>query len=234
MNIAIKTLVLGATLAGGIAVQGETKLHSKTIVVESPSSLPQLARKDGTAMYLHDTSDGRTFLYIESKSGEDLSVLDVTDPTAIKAVAHVPVPASGPFDFVQDLNDSAVLVRYQDRSGYAILNLRKYDRPVFSGSPQLTNAGAAETLGTTGLLLSSAKDTMPEPSHDSRSYDVVDTSNPSEPVVLATVAGVKQRLSRPDTGTIFLLSEDGVTVVRLLQVEERHVIDLLQNTASLR
>jgi hypothetical protein len=237
MNIAIKTLIFGGILAGGSSMPGAMKAHSKTIVVESPSAFPQLAQRDGAAIYLHDASDGRTLLYIESKNGDDLTVLDVTDPRDIKRIARVPVAASGPFDFVQNLNASAVLVHYHNHPGYAVLDLRKYKRPLFSESPQLANAGGAEVLGTTGLLLSSdsiTKDALPEPSHVSRSYNVVDTSRPSKQVLLATVAGVKQQVKRPDTGTIFLLSEDGVTVVRLLQIEERHVIDVLQNTEQER
>jgi hypothetical protein len=55
--------------------------HSKTIVVESPETHPILAEANPEAMYLHDTNDGRTLLYIEAENGRKLISLDVTDPS---------------------------------------------------------------------------------------------------------------------------------------------------------
>ncbi|HEY3617799.1 MAG TPA: hypothetical protein VGK96_13395, partial [Candidatus Sulfotelmatobacter sp.] len=58
-------------------------------------------------------------------------------------------------------------------------------------------------------------------------YAVWDNSKASHPNLLATIPGVTQRLSNEDTGTLFLLSQNGITVVRRLRVEEDHKIDVI-------
>jgi hypothetical protein len=45
------------------------------------------------------------------------------------------------------------------------------------------------------------------------------------PRLLATVTNVKQQVTRPETGTVFLLGDKGVTVVRRLDVEQQHALD---------
>ena len=46
--------------------------------------------------------------------------------------------------------------------------------------------------------------------------------------MLASIPEVKQRLAKSDTGTLFLLNKDGVTVVRRLRVEQEHQVELEQ------
>jgi hypothetical protein len=71
-----------------------------------------------------------------------------------------------------------------------------------------------------------SNDVVSNPISDPRNYKVLDTSIPSHPGLLASVPAVKQRLSNPDTGTLFLLNTDGVTVVRQLQIEQENQLDL--------
>jgi hypothetical protein len=61
---------------------------------------------------------------------------------------------------------------------------------------------------------------------------VLDTLNPSQAGLLASIPAVKQRISKPDTGTLFLLNDDGVTVVRRLRVEEEHQTELDQQRGN--
>ena len=42
------------------------------------------------------------------------------------------------------------------------------------------------------------------------------------------IQGVKQRLDRPDTGTLFLLSNEGLTVIRHPSMEEEYQIEMNQ------
>jgi hypothetical protein len=49
---------------------------------------------------------------------------------------------------------------------------------------------------------------------ETREYKVVDTANPVQPMFLAVLSGVQQRLAKNDTGTFFLLNKDGVTIIR--------------------
>lgn len=222
----INTLLIATVLATtGISAEAAIGAHSKTILVESPSQLPVLAEKEAEAMYLYHMGDGRSLLYIETQGGCELSALDVTDPAKITAVTKTQLATKKAFDFVQDVGDGGALIRYRDGSGVALLSFRKYRHPVLADRPILDRANASETLGGAGLLLSS-NDVVSNPIGDPRNYKVLDTSDASQPGLLASVPAVKQRLSKPDTGTLFLLNADGVTVVRQLQVERENEIDL--------
>src|SRR5258708_9317666 len=173
-------------------------------------------------MYLHHTNDGQAFLYVETDKGQNLSILNVSDPAKIKAVAQVAIDAPEPFDFVEDAGDSAAVIRFRHTYGFGLISFKKYKHPVLAQDSQLAAAGSIEELGATGLLFSSTN-AFPVPhSTTSRDYNVVDTTHSSSPVLLATVSGVTQRLSRDETGTLFLLSNNGVTVVRRPRVEEEY------------
>ena len=76
-------------------------------------------------------------------------------------------------------------------------------------------------IDNTGLPVF-ATNTESQPVVAARDYEVVDTTDPSHPVLVATVSSVKRTLSNPYTGTQFLLSHEGVTVVRRLQVEQEY------------
>jgi hypothetical protein len=69
------SVILASLTANAVVVP-----HSKTTVVESPETHPILAEANPEAMYLHDTNDGRTLLYIEAENERKLTSLDVTDP----------------------------------------------------------------------------------------------------------------------------------------------------------
>jgi hypothetical protein len=232
MKPLVNTLLMAAVLATtGVRAKAAVIAHTKTILVESPSQLPVLAENGGEAMYLYDTGDGRTLLYIETQGGRELSALDVTDPAKITAVAQTQLATKATFDFVQDVGGRGVLIRYRDNSGVALLSFAKYKHPVLAEGPALDRADDSEPLGQTGLLLTSAK--LPsEPVRETQAYKVLDTSNPSQPGLLASISAVKQRLSKADTGTLFLLNNDGVTVIRRLRVEEEHQIELDQQRGN--
>src|ERR1700733_3909142 len=205
--------------------------HSKTIAVESPENLPILAQTNAEAMYLHDTNDGKAVLYIEAQNGQQLTALDVTNPARIQRIAQTAIPAASVFDFVRSIGDEGVLIRYRNGSGVALLSLKYYKHPVLVNSAALENAETSEALGRTALLVTVNEVTM-HPITEPRSYNVVDTSNPSRPGMLATIPAVEQRLAKSDTGTLFLLNKDGVTVVRRLRVEEEHQIELDQEMGN--
>jgi hypothetical protein len=228
MNTNFKALIATAILAlFGTTAHAAARPHSKTIVVESPDNLPVLAQADANAMYLHNTTDGRTFLYVEAQNGRQLTVLDVTDPGEIERKAQTTIPANSAFDFVRSIGDEAAMIRYQNGSGFAVLNFKHYKRPVLVNSSVWENGDTSEALGQTALLVSSNEATI-RPFSDPRNYKVVDTSNTSQPGMLATIPEVKQRLDKSDTGTLFLLNKDGVTVVRRLRVEQAHQVELEQ------
>lgn len=219
----LATSILAVTLSAHAAV----KSHSGSMIVEQPSDLPESAQNATNAMYLHETSAGEEILYLEQRDGKSLAVLDVTDPTQIRTVSHVTLDAPAPYDFVRDLGDSAAMIRYRDNSGVAVLSFKHYKRPVLGSAPALANASFDESLGQTGLLVESAG-TLHQPESRIDGYNIVDLSARAKPDVLANVNDVRQRLFLRDTGTLFLLNDQGLTVVRQLQVELDHAAELIE------
>ena len=215
-----------AVLASAVSANAVTnKSQSKTIVVQSSSAVPELGMENSEAMYLQKTSDGRALLYVESAKGAELTTLDVTDPARIRRVAETKLGASSVFDFAEPIGSDGVLIRYRDGSGEALINMKHSNHPVLESASALSGTEAAEKLGETGLL--SASTDMPAPIvQNDPIYTVWDNSKASHPAVLATVPGVTQRLSNQDTGTLFLLSKDGITVVRRLRVEHDYKVNV--------
>jgi len=193
--------------------QSEDQHHSKTIIVESPSALPQLAQPDGEALYLHARGD-RTFLFVEGTGGKNISILDVTNPAQIHGIARANVSATGPFDFVQSLNDRAILISYRDQTGLAVLDFKKFDRPIVTQISSGARAIPTQTIDDSGALLQASTHRALASETRATDFQVIDTSAPLRPEVVAIVPGVKQTLLKRDTGTLFLLSPRGITVVR--------------------
>lgn len=220
MKLRIGIFLTSAILAtSGAHASAATRPHSQTIVVESPSALPILAIHNGEAMYLHTAEDGRVFLYVETEGGSSVSVLDVSDPSRIRALAKVPASTQGAFDFVQDIGDEEALVRFRGTSQVALLNLAKATHPAMMELPLPEEAGGAEALGRTGLLVTTSKSPAffaPNP----QTFYVMDTASASRPALLAKIPAVKQRLAQQDTGTTYLLNRDGVTVIRRPRAEQ--------------
>jgi hypothetical protein len=232
MNTNFKVLLATTLLAtAGATAHAVVRPHSKTIVVDSPDNLLVLAQTDAEAMYLHDTNDGGTYLYIESKNGQQLATLDVTNPARIQRVAQTTIHANSAYDFVRSVGDEDALIRYRDGSGVALISFKHHKQPVLVKSATLENTDTSEALGQTGLLVTTTEVTT-RPFEDPQNYKVIDTSNPIQPGQLAAIPAVSERLDKADTGTLFLLNKDGVTVVRRLRVEEEHQIELDQQRGN--
>ncbi len=224
---AISTKILVAAMfAATMIVQAQAKTHSNSVIVESPSDLPEMAQRTSEAMYLHNTSDGRTLLYLEQNEGRTLAILDVTDPSSIRAVGQVSLDARAPYDFVRPAGDSAALVEYRDHSGFAAIDLKKFKHPVLVATPDLQGPLRAEAFGRDSLLLASSS--APSAAPADPAYKVVDFSNSAKPSTLANIQGVLQRLERRETGTLFLLGSNGLTVVRRPRVEEDYRVQQAQ------
>jgi len=224
MNQSLSKIVVAAIFVVAASVQSEVR--SKAIVVESPSDLPELAQGRSEAMYLHHTGEAQAILYLERNQGRNLAFLDVTDPAKIKAVGQVSIDAPSAYDFVQDLADLAVLIRYRNHSGFAVISFKNYKQPVLKGEPEYLHPASVEPDGSSALLLVSANAATAPPREPD--YEVLNISNPSSPTPLATISGVIQRLDRPQTGTVFLLNDQGLTVIRRLAAEREHQIEKWQ------
>ena len=220
MNQSVSRMLIVAALAAIAVGQAKATVRSKAIVVEFPSDLPELTQGQTEAMYLDDTGSGQAILYLEQDQGRQLAILDVTDPANIRVIGQAAIEAPAAYDFVHDLANSASLIRYRDGSGFAVISFKNYKKPVLKDEPEYLHPASAETYGMHGLLLESAG--QPSAPGQGPQYEVLSVSNSTAPEPLATIHNVKQRVDRPQTGTIFLLSDDGLTVVRCLSTEREY------------
>jgi hypothetical protein len=227
MNEGISKILIAAILIVAVNVQAEVR--SKAIIVESPSDLPELAQGRGEAIYLYHTGASQTVLYLERDQGKKLAILDVTDPGKIRAVGQVSIDAPSSYDFVQNLGSSAVLIHYRNHSGFAVMSFKNYKQPVLKSEPEYLHPASVQPDGSGGLLLVSGSGAS-APAREPE-YEVLSISNPSNPTPLATIPNVIQRLDRPSTGTVFLLNDQGLTVVRCLAQEQEHRIEKWQREA---
>jgi hypothetical protein len=209
------TAVAALTLTG--YAQARNHHSSDKIIVVRPAELPELARVTGQAMMLHDTLDGRTLLYVEQNHGARLAIFDVTDPAHVKAVGSTLVDAPGSFDFVSSLGADAILVRFRNGQGEAVLDLRKVKAPTINMIQGLYSQGVTEFLG--GDVLIVAKQPSVQTDADDTDYQVVDISNPLHPNPLPDIKQVLEKITNDETGTTFLLTADGLYLIRRPVVE---------------
>jgi hypothetical protein len=56
-------------------------------------------------------------------------------------------------------------------------------------------------------------------------YQVVDSYDPRNPTLIATVKQVQKKITDSDTGTVYLLGAEGLTIVRQPKVEQERRIE---------
>ena len=209
-------LAVGIVALAAVTAEAATK---ETIVTQSPSHYPALSQENSEAMYLRSTPGGAVVLYVEANNGRTLDVVDVTDPANARRMAQVSLPAHSAFDFVLPTADG-VMVRFRDGSGEAFLSLSKYKQPTLVSSSELNATGSAEKFDDAIVLTTvkgAAVESLVDPTY--RVYD--DTTSPGLKLT-ATISDVSQEIERKATGTLYLLSKNGVTVVRQPQIEQTY------------
>jgi hypothetical protein len=220
-TLRLAAAILAFGIAAGPVVYAAQKPKDKSasksngeLILVRPVDLPELARQSGEAMLLRTNNDGRTILYVEQNGGAQLAIFDVTDPSSIKREHSAQIDAAGAFDFVSSLGHSDVLVRFRQGQGLAVLDLRKVWAPVIKTVQGLNLAGRVEMLDGDGFIVSS----QAEPS--ATDYQVAETTNSSDPVQVFDVQDVRGMVTNEGTGTTFLLTGEGLYVVRRPAVEE--------------
>jgi hypothetical protein len=201
-----------ATILSAVAAHAG---NAANVVVVPPSALPESSREYAEAMMLHETASGRTYLYIEQEQGTKLAVLDVTNPARIKAEKVVALSAPGPFDFVSEVGTRAELIRFRGTGQEAVLDFRKARLTTLDILPELTVTGRAIPLGEDGVMLTDQRNEVMAPAQ----YQIVDSAGSMPYQHIADVKGVKQEITNTETGTTFLLAEEGLYVVRRPAVE---------------
>jgi hypothetical protein len=216
MNFTAKTTLFTAALALTVAFN-----QAKAYVRPNLAVRPIAATADAQDLMLHADDNGSTFLYVEQQQGAVLSVYDVTDPARIKLDASVQTGARGSYDFVGALGNSE-LIAFRDGSGSGVIDLQKAKAPKLA---MIAGSVPAETekLGDSGYLASSFEKAAPiaTPAAQPREVQVVETAA-AAPRVVSTVASVTKQVARPETGTTFLLGQDGITVVRQIATERAY------------
>ena len=203
--LAIATL--GAILASPITYANP----SNRIVLVQPTDLPALARQSGEAMFLHDTWDGRTLLYVEQRHGALLAIFDVTDPAHVKGEGSAQLNAAGPFDFVAALGERAELVRFRHGQEDAVLDLHKV--------PTLKRLQGLQVLTSTVLLGDGSSPLAgpaiaPAMDQSVRDFQVFESGKSRADDRIVEVKQVRQEMTNADTGTTFLLAEKGLYLIR--------------------
>ena len=136
------------------------------------------------------------------------------------------VDAPGAFDFVSSLNDYAELVRFRNSQDEAVLDLHKVKVPTLKTVPGLKFQGSTERLGEDGLMVTEQPGAQSDASDPN--YQVVDLSNPLNPNPVGDVKNVLEKITNDETGTTFLLTPDGLYLVRRPAVEEEYEIHQYQ------
>jgi hypothetical protein len=203
--------IVAAAIFSAIAAQAA---NAANLVVVPPSALPESSREYSEAMMLRETASGRMYLYIEQQQGSKLAVLDVTNPARIKAEKPVVLAASGPFDFVSEAGTRAELIRFRGTGQEAVLDFHKAKVPALENLPELTVMGRAIPLGEDGVMITDRRSEVLLPAQ----YQIIDAAD-SQPQHIADVKEVKQEITNSETGTTFLLAEEGLYVVRRPAIE---------------
>lgn len=216
MKHAFTNILLATAVTLGTVCAHAATLAKTNFIVQQLSANPEFAQNTTEDLLLHDGTNGSTYLYVEQQQGAVLAVFDVTSPDRMKLTATIHTEARGSYDFVTPLDGNSELIAYRDGSGTAVLDLRKVKAPrliAIEGSAALPT----EMLGTAGYLASTqhAAPAAPAQLHD---IQLIETNQ--TPHLRATVTGVTKQIARPETGTIFLLADDKITVIRRMDAEQ--------------
>jgi hypothetical protein len=207
----VPRLALAIVLAGMSVAPVIHANPTNEIVLVAPTSLPTLARQSGEAMFLHDSMDGRTLLYVEQHEGAQLAIFDVTDPAHVTGKGSVQLDGAGPFDFVAELGKRGELVRFRGGQGDAVLDLSHI--PVLMRVPGLDTRNSTVVLANdssriTGQAVNEAG------GKSTRDYQIFQSGESRSDDRVVEVKQVRQEVTNADTGTTFLLAENGLYVVR--------------------
>ena len=116
------------------------------------------------------------------------------------------------------------MVRYRDGSGQDFLSLKRPKQPALIASAALKKTTTAEHFDN-AIVVSTAPEPALGPSDPN--YELFEDSGSGAPVLAATVSGVIQNIEQESTGTLFLLTSDGLTVVRQPQLERQNALNVM-------
>jgi hypothetical protein len=219
VNKTYKSMFLAAAvLATTVSASAITHRAAGTLLVQQPRT----AQVAGEDILLRDLGNGQTYLYVEERNGSLMQAFDVTDPGHIKLASSIDTGLKASYTFVRPVGTSSELIRFENGAGDAVVDFHKAKAPHVD-TVEGTLPEPSESLSNSGYLAVGPFVRRAAVSMQPHDIEVVDTEG--APRVVATVANVRQQVTRPETGTVFLLGDKGVTLVRRLDVEQQHALD---------
>jgi len=208
------TIAIAIAASEVVSIPSANARFANDVVLVPPADLPELARQTGEAMFLQESSDGRSLLYIERNQGTRLAILDVTEPDHVKSEGSVQLDAPDAFDFVSNLGNRSILVQFRRGHGNAVLYLHNGRLPTLQWVQGLPLQSPIMRLGSDGFTVTSHAD-KPLP----RRHPVADNANFPDLVRLLDIKRIREAITDEDTGTTFLLAENGLYLIRRPAVE---------------
>jgi len=118
------------------------------------------------------------------------------------------------FDFVSNLGNRATLVRFRHGHGKAVLDLHNARLPTLKKIQGLLLQGPIMRLGNDGFTVASQADVPPTRTCAVVAAAVVDTPILPDLVRVLDVKRIREEITDEDSGTTFLLAEDGLYLIR--------------------
>lgn len=171
------------------------------VVVMRPADLPPTAQIAGQSMYLRAVGFSR-YLYIEQDYGKRLAVFDVARPAHIKTATVISLNAPK-FVFLQAITSKLVLLRLDSPEKTSELGILDIKHPK---SPRLRRLGEAE-------------------------FEPITPATPQYMQAMPQVKGindVRQEINDKDLGSSFVLTGEGLWIIRHPAVEEDFELRELQ------
>jgi hypothetical protein len=229
MNVQVKKILLSAVVLAATAASTlpAAAFMKPRLIVQNLPAADGIAPAASQDLFLRTDRGGNTFLYVEQQQGALLSVFDVTDPDHMKLIAAVPTQVASAYNFVGPIGAASELIAFRDGSGTAVIDLRKPKAPRLSAK---IGAGdpSTEALGSVGYLSSTTPqgvETAEVAAPVARSVQLVEGG--AHPRVVANLPRVTRQVERPETGTVFLLSDDQVTIIRRPEAESEYEVNQL-------
>jgi hypothetical protein len=216
MNQVTKTIFLSAALALS-TISAQASSTNKDFTVQALSTKADFAQNGSQDLLLRSDNNDQTYLYVEQQQGSTLAVFDVSDPAHIIFSGYTETGARKAYDFVTPIAGRYEMISFRDGSGTALLEFAKVKAPRLIAIKGNLSA-PTEIFGNAGYLAS----TRPVTPVTSQPHIVQVVETAGTPRLFTTVAGVSKQVTRSETGTVFLLAEGKITVIRHLKTEQQY------------
>jgi hypothetical protein len=221
----IKNIILATAATFAIICAEASPSVKNGFIVQKLSTDPAFVGNTSEDLLLHDGGDGSTYLYVEQQHGTILAIFDITNPEHMIFTESVRTEGHGGYEFVGALSAGVELIAFRNGSGTGMLDLHR------AKSPRLTpvkgsSSPPTQILGAVGYL--TLRQQAPGAAIElPRDLHLVETNQSGSHET--TITGVTKQVRRADTGTIFVLTDSGITVIRRLDIERDYKLQLLLN-----